>query len=996
MRIKIARVFFLILVCFAIMAFIPGSSNAKKPIYLNTSYSFQERAIDLVSRMTPEEKQSQLGNTMPPIPRLGINYYDVWGEALHGVIGRNNNAGMTATSFPNSVAVGSSWDPAMVKRETNFISDEARGFNYNIIFTLTYWSPVIEPVRDPRWGRTGESFGEDPFLVSQIGRGFIQGLMGNDPTYLKAVPCGKHYFANSSEFNRHNGSSDMDERDMREFYLLPYKTLIEKDNLPAIMTGYNSVNGVPNSASKYNIDTVAKRTYGLKGYVTGDCGAISDIFTGHHYAKNNAEAAAMGLKSGVDSDCGSVYQTSALDALKQGLITETDIDRALINIFTIRMKLGEFDPKDRVPYRGIKPGIINDPSHNDLAVEVATRTPVLLKNIVVAKTGKKPLPINADAVKKIAVIGPQSERVELGPYSGQPETSNRVTPLAGIKKYIEQNKLKAEVAFSIGGNTTKRCDFFTPLSFATITKGAVKEFDATKFDAAARGIIAAARPGQAATLRGIKDGDWTSYNNVDITNIDSIRFSLNASSIDGGIIEARIGSATGNLIATAQVSGSQQTDGGGGFDGFAKTRTVSAKANTLGITGPQTIVFVYRSSEVAAIDKETLALASSSDVVVMFVGTDNRTASEGSDRFCLFLPGNQYELIKAIAASNSNTIVVMQSLGMVEVDQFKDNPNVAAILWTGFNGQAQGTAMAKILFGDVNPGGKTNATWYKSLNDLPEFTDYNLRGGKGKNGRTYMYFNKDVSYEFGFGLSYTTFEYSNFTISKSTITPNDKVTITTDVRNTGDVEGDVVVQIYVRTPDSPASMERPIKRLRGFQRVTIPAGQIKTVYIDVDCADLWFWDPTTNRMTFDRGKYIFEIGASSQDIKGRVEATMTGSFIPVLKTVVVEGDRIVLRPGNIVNTSVTASLTDDSFISLKDAQVTYKSTNPAVASVDEKGVATAKSVGTALIYASVTFNGKTVSDFYPVKVMPNVKPASITIDGKPEILKTPLLQTSKP
>ena len=982
MRIKIARVFFMILTIAAMMAFIPGSENAKKPIYLNTAYSFQERATDLVSRMTPEEKQSQLGNTMPPIPRLGINYYDVWGEALHGVLGRNNNAGMTATSFPNSVAVGSSWDPAMVKRETNFIADEARGFNYDVIFTLTYWSPVIEPVRDPRWGRTGESFGEDPFLVSQIGRGFIQGLMGNDPVYLKAVPCGKHYFANNSEFNRHNGSSDMDKRDMREFYLLPYKTLIEKDKLPAIMSCYNSVNGVPNSANKYNIDTIAKRTYGLKGYVTGDCGAISDIFTGHNYAKSNAEAAAMGLKSGVDSDCGSVYQTSALDALKQGLITETDIDRALINIFTIRMKLGEYDPKDRVPYRGIKPAIINDPSHNDLAVEVATRTPVLLKNNVVAKTGKKALPVNPDAVKKIAVIGPQAERVELGPYSGQPEASNRVTPLAGIKSYIEQNKLKVEVAFSAGGNTTRRSDFLTPLRFATVTKGAVKEIDAAKFDASAVGILAAARGNGPASLRGIKDGDWTAYNNIDITNIDSIRISYTVSSTDGGTIEARIGSSTGNLIASAKIAGNAQAQGRGGFGGGGRGTTISVKASSLGISGPQTVVFVYRAAEVAAIDKETLAIASSSDVVVMFVGTDDRTAGEESDRFSLVLPGNQYELIKAVAAANPNTIVVMQSLGMVEVEQFKDNPNVAGIVWSGFNGQAQGTAMAKVLFGDVNPGGKTNATWYKSLNDLPAITDYNLRGGNGKNGRTYMYFNKDVSYEFGFGLSYTTFEYSNFTISKNAITPNDKVTVTTDVKNTGSVDGDEVVQIYVRTPDSPASLERPIKRLRGFQRVTIPAGQTKTVSIDVDCADLWFWDPKANKLTFDSGKYVFEIGASSKDIKGKVEAVMSGSFIPVLKTVVAEGDKIILRSGNTVKTSVTASLTDDSFINLKDAQVTYKSTNPTVASVDEKGIVTAKGVGTALIYASVTFNGKTVSDNYPVKVMPDLKAASISVDGK--------------
>ena len=235
--------------------------------------------------MTPEEKQSQLGNTMPPIPRLGVNKYDVWGEALHGIMGRNNNSGMTATSFPNSVAVGSTWDPELIKSETSVIADEARGFNHDLIFTLTYWSPVVEPTRDPRWGRTAETFGEDPFLVSQIAGGFVQGLMGDDPTYLKAVPCGKHFFANNTEFNRHNGSADMDDRDMREFYLLPYRSLIENDNLPAIMTAYSAVNGVPMSASKFLVDTVARRTYGMDGYVTGDCGAISDILSGHHYAK---------------------------------------------------------------------------------------------------------------------------------------------------------------------------------------------------------------------------------------------------------------------------------------------------------------------------------------------------------------------------------------------------------------------------------------------------------------------------------------------------------------------------------------------------------------------------------------------------------------------------------------------------------------------------------------------------------------------------------------
>jgi len=985
MKIKISKVILLALLSFSVMAFMPSSENTQKPIYLNTSYSFKERAADLVSRMTLEEKQSQLGNTMPPIPRLGVNKYDVWGEALHGVMGRNNNSGMTATSFPNSVAVGSTWDPELIKRETAVIADEARGFNHDLIFTLTYWSPVIEPTRDPRWGRTAETFGEDPFLVSQIGSGFIRGLMGDDPNYLKAVPCGKHYFANNTEFNRHNGSSNMDDRDMREFYLFPYKSLIEKDKLPAIMTAYGAVNGVPMSASKFLVDSIARKTYGMDGYVTGDCGAISDILSGHRYAKTNAEATAMGLKSGVDNDCGSVYQTSTLEALKQGLITEADMDKGLINIYAIRMRLGEFDPQTIVPYAGIKPSIINDPSHNNLALEIATKTPVLLKNDVVSKTGKKALPLNASSIKKIAVLGTQADKVELGDYSGEVEAKYRVTPLAGIQNYIAENKLNTEVVSKSSGNTAKRTDFITMNSFSTVSGGkVVKEFDAAKFDASASGLITSARGGRA-SIRGIKDGDWTAYNNVDITNVDSIRFSMSVTA-DGGLLEVRVGSATGNILASQKIAGTpaQQGGGGGGFGGFGggRAKVVPVKINTLGITGPQTIVLVYREPEAPATDKETLDMAASADVALVFVGTDQTTGREESDRFAISLPGNQNELIKAVAKVNPNTIVVIQGMGMVEVEQFKNNPNIGGIIFTGYNGQAQGTAMAKILFGEVNPGGKTSLTWYKSINDLPDFNDYTLRGGAGKNGRTYQYFNKDVSYEFGYGLSYTTFAYSNFSISKSAITPNDKVTVKVDVKNTGAVDGDEVVQIYVKTPDSPASLERPIKRLKGFKRVTIPRGQTKTVSIDVDCADLWFWDTKNKRMTFDLGKYVFEIGASSKDIKGKLEATMSGSYTSVLETVVVDVDKVVLKPGNTAQTSVSASMSDDSFFNIKNAKVTYSSNNLKVASVDGSGKVTATGVGIASISAHVTVNGKTVSNSYPVKVMPDLTLKSITVDGK--------------
>ncbi|MDD4032844.1 MAG: glycoside hydrolase family 3 N-terminal domain-containing protein, partial [Bacteroidales bacterium] len=456
------------LIAFAGILIIPlcmafQSGNAKEavsnvPVYLNTAYSFEERAADLVSRFTLEEKESLLGNNMAAIPRLGIRAYNTWSEALHGILsGPNPNAGLAApTSFPNSVALGSAWDPALIQREASAIADEARAIFATGTKGLTYWSPVVEPIRDPRWGRTGETYGEDPFLVSQIAGGFIRGMLGNDPVYIKAVPTGKHYFANNSEFDRHVGSSNMDSRDMREFYLAPYKALIEKDRLPSVMSSYNAVNGVPTSASKLYLDTIARRTYGLKGYITGDCAAIEDIYTGHYYVKTAAEATAAGLKAGVDSDCGSIYQRSTMEALNKGLITMGDIDRALLHLFAIRMRTGEFDPEARVPYALFQANMINSPANKALAKEIATKTPVLLKNNVVAQTNRKALPLNPAALKKIALIGPQADEVELGPYSGRPAQENMITPLAGIKKYITEKGLATEILHSSGGNTASK------------------------------------------------------------------------------------------------------------------------------------------------------------------------------------------------------------------------------------------------------------------------------------------------------------------------------------------------------------------------------------------------------------------------------------------------------------------------------------------------------------------------------------------------------------
>ncbi|RQW05270.1 carbohydrate-binding protein [candidate division KSB1 bacterium] len=977
---KSFRILMVLLCGVALLAFSPHSEKAKKPIYLNTAYSFEERAADLVSRLTLEEKQSLLGNNMPAVPRLGINVFNVWNEALHGVMGRfmDPNAG-TPTSFPNSVAIGASWDPDLMQRETTAISDEARALNSPVIRGLTYWSPVVEPIRDPRWGRTGECFGEDPFLISQIAGGFVRGMMGDDPIYLKTVPCGKHYFANNSEFDRHVSSSNMDSRDMREFYLVPYKKLIEQDDLPSIMSSYNAVNGVPTSASTFYLDTIARRTYGLKGYITGDCAAIEDIYTGHYYVETAEEATAEGLKAGVDIDCGSVYQRSTIDALNKGLITMAAIDRALLNIFTLRMRLGEFDPPAKVPYALSLSNVVGSPANIALAKEVATKTPVLLKNDISAKTNKKALPLNPMELGTIALIGPQADKVELGPYSGRPAQENLISPAAGIKNYISEKGLATKVLLATGGNTVSKSNLLYVAGFELKqTDGTVSKHDATKFSASSKGITVGSGMGSVEQVRTIDDGSWTAYENIDLTDVDTIGINLNIPT-EGGIVEVRVGSPDGNLIATLNATVAAGARAGGVYGAGS---LMYVNVNKLGYNEPQTLYLVYKAPPDEEIADETIQTAASADAAIVFVGTDEKTATEEADRLTLLLPGNQVDLIKAVAAVNPNTIVVMQTLGCVEVEEFKNLKNVPGIIWTGYNGQAQGAAIADILFGDVNPGGKLNATWYKSVDDLPPITDYTLRGGDGKNGRTHWYFDKDVSYEFGFGLSYTTFEYSNFKISNSTITPQDKITISVDVMNTGTRDGDEVVQVYMTTPASPASLQRPIKRLKGFKRVTIPRGQTKTVNIDIDCAELWFWDMDDEKITYDQGKYVFEIGASSKDIKGTVSAVMKGKLVPVIKTVVADCGVIVMKNGETAQTQVTAAKTDDSFYDISKAQVVYTSNNPDVAAVETNGLVTATGTGVATIFAHVTIDGNTESGSFPIKVMPDMKPVSITVDGQ--------------
>jgi beta-glucosidase-like glycosyl hydrolase/regulation of enolase protein 1 (concanavalin A-like superfamily) len=938
------------------------------PIYLDTSYSFEERAADLVSRLTLEEKQSQLVNTMPAIPRLGINAYQVWGEALHGIASFFHP--MPATSFPNSVALGASWDPELAERETRAIADEGRGANQGIISGLTYWSPVVEPARDPRWGRNGEAFSEDPFLVSRIASGFVRGFMGDDPVYYKAVPTAKHFVANNSEFNRHDGNSEMDERDLHEYYLDPYRNLIVKDKLPSIMTAYNRVNGIPVSADIYLIDSIVRKNWGLDGYVTSDCGGISDMYAQHRYFHSPAEATAAGLIAGVDCNCGPVYGEHALEALEQNLMTEAHMDKALLHVFTIRMKTGEFDPPSSVSYTSITRDVMQSQEHLALALEVAEKTPVLLKN------EDEILPLRVGQLRKIALIGPKADAVELGPYSGFPSAENKISPLAGIKNYLSGKGSDIELLFSTGASTSSSSNLCHLFSFTIKTSdGTSRTYQADTYAEGTPSLLLKSNNidyDRSKSIRNINANNWVAFDNINLSDAASVSSTLKVPG-DGGVIEIRTGSRTGNLLATLDFTGKHS--------GMMGNIHVSSEINQLGVSGAQKLYFIFKAPLSQPIDQATIDQAKSADVALVFVGTDDRTSAEEADRGSLLLPGNQVELIKEVAKVNPHTVVVMQTVGMVEIESFKDMATIPGIIWYGYNGQAQGTAIANILFGEVNPGGKLHSTWYRSEKDLAPITEYNLRGQKGNASRTYWYYDGPVSYEFGYGLSYTTFEYSNFKIDKKTITPNDEVLISVDVKNTGKVDGDEIVQVYLSTPDSPPDLERPVKRLKGFQRVNIPAGSSRTVDIGINVSDLWFWDAENQKIIFDEGEYVFEIGASSRAIEGKVSAILQGDFKPELRTVTAESNKLVLELGERVKTEVSAAYSDDSFLDLTKAQISYRSLRPDVATVDASGVVTALASGTALIEATVKVEGTTLSDSYPVKVKPDLSLKNLSLDG---------------
>jgi beta-glucosidase len=792
--------------------------------YQDPSLNIKERVADLVSRMTLEEKVSQLVNDSKAVSRLEVAAYNWWSECLHGVA----FAGI-ATVFPQAIGLGAMWDAPFLERVAEAISDEARAKHHEAInhnrwdtyIGLTFWSPNINIFRDPRWGRGQETYGEDPYLTARLGVAFVRGLQGNDPRYLKVVSTPKHYAVHSGpEPERHQFDALASERDIRDTYLPAFEASVREGGAFSVMSAYNRVNGEACSSHSQLLERILRLEWGFAGYVVSDCDAVADIYTGHHLVNSLEEAAAMGLRGGCDLNCGSTYLT-LVDAVHHRLITEPEIDRSLGRLLEARFRLGMFDPDSMVAYAQIPFSVNDSPEHRQLALQAARESLVLLKN------SEGVLPLRKD-LASLAVIGPNADVLEvlLGNYNGWP--SKAVTPLEGIRAkvssgtrvlYFQGSELTQEPApipgtalFHQGGSDFQpglMGEYFPnrSLSGTPVLTRTDARVDFEWWGSPANGI-----PADNFSVR------WTGKLKVPVSGL----YQLGVSGDDGFRLYL-----DGQLLVADWADHAART--------LMKEVTLEA-----GRYYDLRVEF-YESLVIASIKllwqpprgtflNQALETARQADAVVLVLGLSSKLEGEEmsleiegfqrGDRTDLGLPDVQEELLQAVQGLGKPTVLVLLSGSALAVN-WADS-QVDAILQAWYPGEEGGTAIAEALFGDYNPGGRLPVTFYKGVEQLPAFEDYRMAG------RTYRYFSGAPLYPFGFGLSYTRFGYSNLKLSSDRVAKGENLSISVDVQNTGAKAGDEVVQLYLT--DLQASEPVPILSLQGFTRISLSPGEQKTVH----------------------------------------------------------------------------------------------------------------------------------------------------------------------
>jgi beta-glucosidase len=835
MKYKMTTLLLLALVGLAVFS---AAQEDSIPAYKNTSLPFEERAHDLVQRMTLEEKISQLGHTADAVERLGIPEYNWWNEGLHGVA----RAGV-ATVFPQAIGLAATFDDALLFKDADAISTEFRA-KYNAdkgkdgstvwYKGLTVWSPNINIFRDPRWGRGQETYGEDPYLTSRMGLAFVKGLQGDNPKYLKTVATPKHFAVHSGpEGTRHEVDVSVSRRDMEDTYLPAFRTTVIEGNAQSVMCAYNSINGEPACANQVLLSEHLRDAWKFKGYVVSDCAAVEDITAHHKFKATQEEGVAAALAAGTDLICGSplarvhLEREAALSAVHQGILPEATVDTAVTRTLAARFRLGMFDPPAMVPWSNLGSSANDTVGHRELALKTARESLVLLKNENHFLPLRKSYP-------KIVVIGPDADSLDAleGNYNGTP--SAPVTILTGLRKRFPKSTIRYVEGTGLIGTVVDPVPTTVLYTSASRTRhGLTAEyFDNIKLE------------GEPAMRRTDSDVNFVwAFNGV------SPKLKSNYSVRWTGVLSP---SMTGDYILgfTGQDGYRVWIDGDPLVDDWTPHRPSTTQTKPIHLEKGKTYAVkieyfeTIRSAEAKLVwgvpgreEDNAVKAARQSDLVVLVLGLSARIEGEemrvkadgfsGGDRTSLNLPAPQEQLLERVYAVGKPAVLVLTNGSALAVNWANDH--VPAILEAWYPGEAGGTAVAEALAGDFSPAGRLPLTFYKSVDQLPPFEDYSMAN------RTYRYFSGDPLYPFGYGLSYTTFEYSNPQVSSESVAADGDVRISAKVTNRGAVDSDEVVQLYL-THEGVAGTA--LKELRGFQRIHLARGQSKVVTFSLGDRDL--------------------------------------------------------------------------------------------------------------------------------------------------------------
>ena len=851
------------------------AQNGDKPAYLKPELPAQQRAEDLVRRMTVEEKVTQLVNQSRAIPRLNIPDYDWWSEASHGIATRGT------TEFPNPVGLAATFDTDAIHRMAVVIGTEGRikhvqgmrDGHSDIFEGLDFWAPNINIFRDPRWGRGQETFGEDPFLTARLGVAFVTGMQGDDPKYYRVISTPKHFAVHSGpEPSRHKDDIIVSKHDQLDTYLPAFRATVTEGRAGSVMCAYNSINGQPACANEFLLVDQLRKKWNFQGYVVSDCEAVVNIFRDHHFTKTQAEASALSLQRGMDNECIDFSKVKDdhdykpyLDAYKQGILKESDIDTALIRLFTARIKLGMFDPPELVPYSKIDEKKLDSAEHRAMAREMANKSMVLLKNDGI-------LPLKKGATK-IAVVGPLADQTRylLGNYTGTP--THTVSVLEGLKAEFPE----AQINFVPGTKFLRKDGVAVPSSVFTTAEGQpglTQEF--------ATGQLFGGKPKvlttRSATSVELRAGDvpWEAANKSPLL----VQWSGFLTPTETG--EFIIGLRFEGGFARVLVDGKQVAQGFGG-PGQVESKTgrvrleqgkkVEIKVNySLGTGEPKLAQLIWSKYDTKP-SADVVEAAKSADVVVAVLGITSELEGEempvdeegfkGGDRTSLDLPKPEQELLEAVAATGKPVVLVLANGSALSVNWAKQNVN--AILESWYAGEEGGAAIAETLSGKNNPAGRLPVTFYTGVDQLPPFGEYAM------NNRTYRYFKGTPLYPFGYGLSYTTFSYSGLTLPKSPIKAGDPLVVDVTVKNTGNREGDEVAQLYLSFPNVAGA---PLRALRAFKRVHLKPGESQKVRFELKERDLSMVSEAGEPLIAE-GQYSISIGGGQPDTGA---PTIAGKF----------------------------------------------------------------------------------------------------------------------